>query len=180
MYWTRLVYILPIQISTMSNVTRSRTISLLFSATLMLGCSSSQPTVQSKKICSTVVDVDRTGVALINNWTFKGYGSSMSMASCKPGTIKEMSLKFIENGSLQGTSSCNSLSANYSAAGGKLQITGIGVTEKLCGSNEDQIMIWEKQFITGIEGANGYVILGNSLLLKTNSGNDLFFLLNAD
>lgn len=148
-------------------------------ATILVGCESTQPASSGiQKLCSQTVDMDVEDLGLVGTWDFRGEGSSMAMANCVPAALRKMSIQFKEGGRLDGTSSCNSLTANYSSAGNTIQVTGVGVTEMMC--TPENVMRWENLFVSGIEGAKAYEIVGNCLHLKTNNGRDLFFFRNED
>jgi heat shock protein HslJ len=159
---------------------------ILFGTALCLAyavtsCSSTNQTqsdVKVTKICSTAIDESRTGLQLANTWVLKGIGSSLALIRCIPGNLKEVTLEFKEDGRMDGTSTCNSLTCNYAGDGGMLQLTSIAVTEKLC--QAEDIMQWEEDFLKGLQGTFGYTIQGNSLHLKTNNASDLFFILQGE
>jgi heat shock protein HslJ len=79
-----------------------------------------------------------------------------------------MSIAFGEDGTVSGSSGCNTFSGTYSAAGATIEIGPLASTSKMCAAEE--VMEQEEQFLAALGNAATYEIRGHRLQLRNAEG----------
>jgi len=79
-----------------------------------------------------------------------------------------MSVAFGENGTVSGSSGCNTFSGTYSADGETIEIGPVVLTENMCAAEE--VMEQEEQFLAALGNAAIYEIRGHRLQLRNADG----------
>ena len=84
----------------------------------------------------------------------------------------ETTAVFGEDGSLVGSSGCNTYTANFTTEGHSIAIGTVAATEKAC-AEPDGVMEQESIYITALATVLGWHVEGNELVLTDGSGNPI-------
>ena len=79
-----------------------------------------------------------------------------------------MSIAFGDDGTVTGSSGCNTFSGTYSADGAIIEIGPLASTQKMCVAEE--VMEQEAQFLAALGNASMYEIRGDRLQLRNADG----------
>ena len=101
------------------------------------------------------------------DWTLVSYGNQNNPTALLPITPNDITASF-SGGSITGSSGCNSYFGSYTILGNSLTITIDGMTLMEC--NPPEVMTQESTYISALEAAQSYQLMGNRLILKSNGG----------
>lgn len=103
---------------------------------------------------------------LAGTWALKSYtdgkGGSIPVIATAP-----VSAKFLQDGSLSGSSGCNQYSTTYSTSGESISISPAATTKMAC---EPDVMAQETAYLTLLQKAGKFVISGDSMTLYDSTG----------
>jgi len=91
----------------------------------------------------------------------------------------EITAVFGEDGSLVGSSGCNTYTGNYVAEGQAIAIGSVAATEKAC-AEPDGVMEQESVYITALAVVLSWAVEGNQLVLTDGGGNPILSYLAAE
>jgi heat shock protein HslJ len=125
--------------------------------------------VSSMITSSTFFGIESVGAADIENidWTLVSYGNQNNPTSVLPITPSDITASF-SGGSITGSAGCNNYMGSYQILGNSLTITMNSVTLMLC--NPPEVMNQESTFISALETAQSYQLIGNKLKIPYNGG----------
>jgi len=101
------------------------------------------------------------------SWFATTYWDGSQMAMVLEGTA--LTASFGTGSNLDGTSGCNTYSANYLVEGRSLAITPPSATSKLCGEPQG-VMEQETAFLSALASAGGYNLEGGELFILDGAG----------
>ena len=106
---------------------------------------------------------------LVGSWALKSYtdgkGGSIPIIAIAPVTAK-----FLQDGSLSGSSGCNQYSTTYSTSGESISVSSPAITLMAC---EPDVMAQETAYLTLLPKAGRFVISGDSMTLYDSTGSIL-------
>ncbi len=94
------------------------------------------------------------------DWTLVSYGNQNNPTAVLPITPNDITASF-SGGSITGSSGCNSYFGSYTILGNSLTITIEGTTLMAC--NPPEVMTQENTYISALEAAQSYQLMGNKL-----------------
>jgi heat shock protein HslJ len=101
------------------------------------------------------------------DWTLVSYGDQNNPTPIYPQTPSDITTRF-SGGDITGSAGCNNYFGTYSSPGNSLSITIDGTTMMLC--NPPEVMNQESTFISALEAAQAYQIMGNKLKISYVGG----------
>jgi len=101
------------------------------------------------------------------DWTLVSYGNQNNPTPVLPITPNDITASF-SGGSITGSAGCNSYMGSYQILGNSLSITINSLTLMLC--NPPEVMNQESTFISALETAQSYQLIGNKLKIPYNGG----------
>lgn len=101
------------------------------------------------------------------DWTLVSYGDPNNPTTIHPQTLSDITAKF-SGGQITGSAGCNTYFGTYLSPGNSLTITIDGTTMMLC--NPPEVMNQESTFISALEAAQSYQLLGNKLKIAYAGG----------
>ena len=101
------------------------------------------------------------------DWTLVSYGGQNNPTAVLPATPNDITAKF-SGGTITGSAGCNSYMGSYQIVGNSLTITINSFTLMLC--NPPAVMNQESTFISALETAQSYQLLGNKLKIPYSGG----------
>lgn len=126
--------------------------------------------VSSMITSSTFFGIESVGApADIENidWTLVSYGNQNNPTSVLPITPSDITASF-SGGSITGSAGCNTYFGTYLSPGNALSITIDGSTMMMC--NQPGVMNQESTFISALEAAQTYQLIGNKLKIAYAGG----------
>ncbi|MGB6681824.1 MAG: META domain-containing protein, partial [Candidatus Bathyarchaeia archaeon] len=126
--------------------------------------------VSSMISSSTFFGIEPVGAAAdIENidWTLVSYGNQNNPTSVLPITPSDITASF-SGGSITGSAGCNTYFGTYLSPGNALSITIDGSTMMMC--NQPGVMNQESTFISALEAAQTYQLIGNKLKIAYAGG----------
>ena len=103
----------------------------------------------------------------VGAWTATMFRQRDAVSSVLPGT--EITAEFGDDGTLTGSSGCNTYSGTYKTDGAKITISRVGGTEMACDA-PDGVMEQEQAYLSALPLAAGYRVEGSKLSLLTAAG----------
>jgi heat shock protein HslJ len=101
------------------------------------------------------------------DWTLVSYGDQNNPTTIHPQTPSDITARF-SGGDITGSAGCNNYFGTYLSPGNSLSITIDGTTMMLC--NPPEVMNQESTFISALEAAQAYQIMGNKLKISYVGG----------
>ena len=115
----------------------------------------------------SVLEAARENPLAGTSWFATAYWDGAQMAMVLEGTA--LTASFGTGSNLDGTSGCNTYSANYLVEGRSLAITPPSATSKLCGEPQG-VMEQETAFLSALASAGGYNLEGGELFILDGAG----------
>lgn len=149
---------------------------LIFSLIFLLSYlfySCKKDSVYKESSCFQVNLFDANQYKIENNWILLGFlDTETKNEICKPESLKEMNIEFMNNNKFHANSSCNSIFGDYSISNpDSIKFTNMNTTLIFC--INDTVREWEEKLWTGLKDATNFDITGNRLIIITKNDLDM-------
>ncbi len=125
-------------------------------------------TTETTTSTSTATTAPKNSIGIIDtSWVW--IRSTNDNPNITPKKVDAFSITFGKDGSIKGTTDCNTYFGKYTETSGKISFGPLGSTKMFCEGAQ------EGEFMLSLQGVSGYVIdKNNNLILSTGSGTMVF------